>query len=326
MKFPAGIPPTPYRAKDDQFHEPGSDVWHTEACWFSFHVPERNLGGWLYGFIRPNIGVCTSSVFLYDEKESAPHRAIFNEHQQAQPIPESPDLNDFQFPRGYHVKTLEPMTRYKLDFQQDDVLMVDLVFDAIMDPHPYSKNAFAESSHYDQIGHIIGHIVLRGERIDVDCHGMHDRSWGPRTDSAPPNFNRMCYDYGCGPDRLAFCTFSHQTELGGGGTSAIAHGFWLGEDGRRIQIVDGERTVERDPLNIWARRVTIDATDADGEDHHIEGRDLSHFFFSPARWISLITLLEWDIDGSTGWGEDQDLWRYDQYALAYRSANYPGSI
>ncbi len=313
----------PFAPEDDAFHPPGPDIWHTETSWFAFHVPERKIGGWLYGFIRPNLGVCTSSVFLYDDTESAPHRALFSEHQQAQPIPDVRDLNDFQFPRGYRVRTLEPTRRYKLDFQHDDVLTVDLIFDGIMAPQPYAKNAFADSAHYDQLGHVTGHIVLRGEKIAVDCHSMRDRSWGPRSDSAPPNFNRMCYDYGCGPERVGFCTFSHQEELGEGGRSPIAHGFWL-KDGRCVAIAEGVRTVERDPKNIWATRIVIEATDVEGVRHRAVGRSLSRFFFSPSRWISLDSLLEWDIDGSAGWGEDQDLWRYDQYALAYRRANHPG--
>ena len=316
----------PFLPDDDQFHPAGQDIWHTETSWFSFHIPERKIGGWLYGFIRPNIGICTSAVFLYDDKESAPHRALFSEHQQAQPIPEELDLNEFTFPRGYRVKTLEPTRRYKLDYQYGDVLTVDLEFEGLMDPHPYMKNAFSDSVHYDQLGHMTGHIVLRGERIDVDCYPIHDRSWGPRTDNAPPNFNRLCYDYGCGPDRKGFVTFSRQEELGEGGSSPLAHGVWMKPDGTRLPIVEGVRTVERDPKNIWVSRIVIECVDEEGEKHRIVGRSLSRFFFLPSRWISLDSLIEWDIDGSKSWGEDQDLWRYDQYSLAFRQANYPGSL
>lgn len=315
-----------FRPEDDQFHPPGPDIWHTETSWFAFHIPERKIGGWLYGFIRPNIGVCTAAVFLYDHKESAPHRALFSEHQQAQPMPKELDLNNFTFPRGYSVRTLEPTRRYKLDYEYGGVLKVDLEFEGLMDPHPYMRNAFADSAHYDQLGHMTGYIILRGERIEVDCYSIRDRSWGPRTDNAPPNFNRMCYDYGCGPDRKGFVVFSHQQELGEGGTSPLAHGVFMHPDGRRVPIVEGTRTVTRDPKNIWVDRLLIECVDEEGQKHVMKGHSLSRFFFSPARWISLDSLIEWDIDGSKGWGEDQDLWRYDQYQLAYRQANYPGEL
>ena len=43
---------------DDDFHPPPDDSWwFHETCWFWFFVPERRLGGWLYNYIRPNIGV-----------------------------------------------------------------------------------------------------------------------------------------------------------------------------------------------------------------------------------------------------------------------------
>ena len=43
---------------DDQHHFAvlGDDWWATETAWFSFHAPERGLGGWFYTLLRPNIG------------------------------------------------------------------------------------------------------------------------------------------------------------------------------------------------------------------------------------------------------------------------------
>lgn len=319
MPFPPGIPDPTYTADDDQFHELDDQVWQTETAWFSFHVPERRMSGWLYGFLRPNIGVCTSSVFVYDDIGSASYEIPFHEHQQAQPAPRHRDLRDFQFPAGYHLKMLEPVNRYRMTYEKDDLIAVDLEFDAIMDPHPYNKGAFSNAAHHDQFGHVTGRLTLRGESIDVDCYSMHDRSWGPRTDVAPPNFNRLSYDYGCARDDNGFCVFSAQTEMGEGGSSPIGHGFWL-KDGRRVQVVQGVRTVTRDPVNIWADRIEIEATDADGDHHRAVGRALSHFLWTPSRWITCLTFLEWDIDGHTGYGEDQDLWRYDQMSLARRSA------
>ena len=43
------------RGRDDAFHfDVMSDRWwETETAWFSFHHPERRLGGWLYSMFRP---------------------------------------------------------------------------------------------------------------------------------------------------------------------------------------------------------------------------------------------------------------------------------
>ncbi|MEE8320553.1 MAG: hypothetical protein V3R68_01785 [Gammaproteobacteria bacterium] len=72
MKIQPGIPACPYTPEDDNFHGLSDDPWETETAWYSFHVPERKLGGWLYGFVRPNFGVCTAAVFLYDDQGFAP--------------------------------------------------------------------------------------------------------------------------------------------------------------------------------------------------------------------------------------------------------------
>ena len=47
-----------FRPEDDAFHTAvmSDRWWETETAWFSFHVPERRLGGWFYSMFRPNIG------------------------------------------------------------------------------------------------------------------------------------------------------------------------------------------------------------------------------------------------------------------------------
>lgn len=328
MKFEPGIPPTTFTPEDDDFHAATDETWFTEACWFSFHVPERKLSSWLYGFVRPNVGICTASVFVYDETGSAPYEALFHEHQQAQPLPRDRDLRDFRFPEGYQVKMLEPMHRYQLSYQKADLISVDLKFEEIMEPHQFSKDSDqfgtrgSNHAHFDQFGHLTGTLVLRGESIPVDCYSIRDRSWGPRTDSTPAYASRLCYDYGCTRDGNGFCTFSTQSEVGEGGSSAINHGFWL-NNGKRLQVVEGVRTIERNARHPWATKVVLELLDVEGNRHRAVGRELSHFLFTPARWITSITFMEWDIDGKKGWGEDQDLWRYDEYSLRHRQLNYP---
>jgi len=34
-------------AADDGFHAPGDDPWFFESSWWSFYVPERDLGAWM---------------------------------------------------------------------------------------------------------------------------------------------------------------------------------------------------------------------------------------------------------------------------------------
>ena len=57
---------------DDGLHQLSDRWWETETAWFSFHVPERCLGGWLYTMIRPNIGTVAGGAWVWDETAELP--------------------------------------------------------------------------------------------------------------------------------------------------------------------------------------------------------------------------------------------------------------
>ena len=59
---------------DDAFHfESMSERWwETETCWFSFHHPERRLGGWLYVMARPNVGAVAGGAWIWDHTAHLP--------------------------------------------------------------------------------------------------------------------------------------------------------------------------------------------------------------------------------------------------------------
>jgi len=55
-----------FTAADDGFHfaQLTDRWWETETAWFSFHVPERRLGGWFYSMFRPNIGTVAGGAWV----------------------------------------------------------------------------------------------------------------------------------------------------------------------------------------------------------------------------------------------------------------------
>ena len=71
---PAPEGPVAFTADDDRFHtaELSDRWWETETSWFSFHVAERRLGGWLYTMVRPNIGTVAGRVWLWDDTAALP--------------------------------------------------------------------------------------------------------------------------------------------------------------------------------------------------------------------------------------------------------------
>ena len=56
-----------FTADDDGLHALSDRWWETETAWFSFHHPERRLGGWLYTMVRPNIGTVAGGAWVWDD-------------------------------------------------------------------------------------------------------------------------------------------------------------------------------------------------------------------------------------------------------------------
>lgn len=306
-------------AFDDQFHTLSEDPWETETCWFSFNVPERAMAGWLYAWVRPNLNNSGGGVFVYDPSGVAPWELPYFQYQYCQPLASERDLRDFTFPQNYSVKMLEPLTRYRLHYQDREHIRLDLEFNAIMEPHPFPQGdpPFVSSAHFDQAGRVSGEMILRGERIAVDCIGVRDRSWGPRLDHRG---GRLGYSFGTLSEHEGFCVFVLPSRLTADGLETIHHGYLL-RDGRRSRIVEGARSVRRDPKTNHILSMRIQARDAQGRELVAEGRALSRMVLSVPRGTTLNSFLEWRIEGvaGLGHGEDQDVWRHDQWRTALQT-------
>ena len=302
-------------AEDDNFHPlPRDDPWQTETCWFSFNVPELKLAGWLYAWVRPNLNNCGGGVFLYDPSGVSVWEQPYFQYQYCQPLPAERDLRDFQFPNNYAVKMLEPLKRYRMHYADREHLTVDLEFNAICAPHPFPRGEppFATSSHFDQPGHVTGTLVLRGETIAVDCLAVRDRSWGTRMDHRG---NRMGYTFGTLSKQEGFCIFVLPSKADAQGEEPIYHGYLL-RDGRKSTILKGTRRVERDANN-YITAMSIDAQDAEGRSLKVHGTAESRMVLAVPRGTTLNTFLTFQCEGGAiGHGEDQDLWRYDQWRTA----------
>ena len=157
---------------DDEFHPPTSDdpFW-SETCWFAFSVPERRLSGWFYPFFRPNLGVCSAAVFLWDDHGDQPWNCRYFKQFWHLPMPEGP-LSDCRIANGIRYKALESGKVYELSYRDPDgdELAIDLTFTAVMDALS-TKSSGPDGGHLDQLGKFHGTIVLDGETIAVDSYG-----------------------------------------------------------------------------------------------------------------------------------------------------------
>jgi hypothetical protein len=283
---------------DDDFHAPPDDSWWWhETCWFWFFVPERALGGWLYNYIRPNIGVAGGGCWVWDDTTTSHWETPYYTSFSNLRLPEERDLRDFRFPSGVEVEVLEPLERYRLGYVDRDLIHLDLEYDAIMRPWVSSRDGVAH--HFDQVGRVTGSLSLHGEQVDVDCLAIRDRTWTVRSER---------WKHGGGYGYTNATASSDLGFLAVGDTEQVS-GYLLA-DGVRRGVVSGRREVERDPDSGWVRRVRVELLDDTGRELAAEGRSVSRMAMpipgvAGVVWTSLV---DWQLDGTQAWGEDQEPW------------------
>ena len=297
---------------DDDFHAPLSDSWwETETVWFSFYVPERRIGAWLYNFVRPNIGVTGGGVMLYDDLAwshvETPYYRCYNVMQ----LPEKRDLRDITFPSGVAVTALRPLTSYRLTFDDSERLTLDVQWDAITDPW-VGKLVDGTPRHLDQFGRVTGHLVLHGERLEIDCYAMRDRSWQhTRREQWKDGGGN---GYTCGAADASASVFMIGEEQASDGFLVL--------DGHRAGLAHGRRRVERDPATSQVSRVVLTGKDTEGRDFEVVSSAVSKMAMTVpgVQGVCWTTMLDMSINGTHAWGEDQDFWPINGWAKFRRKA------
>ncbi len=308
---------------DDDVHPPGPNRDWTETTWWSFHVPERSLAGWLYVQMRPNIGTASGGAFVYDPAGWLPWQLPYFGWTQFQGLPDPLDLRDATFPNGVSVRCTEPGMRYDLAYRFRDQtdFIADLAFAGIVPPVPHLHGAppFTGSSHFDQPGRVVGQLQLRGQHIDVDCVSVRDRSWGRRPEMLGKR-TRLSYAFGSASPADAFLAFCAPTDV----HAEVEHltAGYLFRDGQVRRLASATRRVTWDVSSGGVERIEISGADTDGRPLEVTGTARSRMVV-PGSTLCVNTFLEWDIGGDRGWGEDQEVWSVA--ALADRVHGPPSS-
>ena len=308
-----------FTAADDGFHfDVMSDRWwETETSWFSFHHPERRLGGWFYTMVRPNIGTVAGGIWIWDATAWLPWEVPYSANYSALQLAPDSDLRNITLPTGVSIRVIEPTIAYALGFDDGDRLHVDLRFDAVMAPEPLTAvgSTFGSAHHFDQLGRVTGTLTLHGEPIEIDCIGMRDRTWGPRPEHRP---RQAAYVTGAADAANGFLAVTNGRPERPD-SDPIAYGF-LRRDGRNLSLASGERRVERDLEHGWITKITIMATDVGGRELRAVGEPVSRIIVNRHTFIDINSLVRWDVDGQTAWGEDQDMWPVHTFTAARRTA------
>ena len=298
---------------DDNFHTPTDDWWFHETCWFWFYVPERALGGWLYNWIRPTIGVTGGGCWVWDDSTALHWEVPYYSNHHNLRLPEQRDLRDFKFPSGVHVVAQEPLQRYSLSYRDEGSIALDLEFDAVMEPWVTTADdghGVLRPRHLDQVGRVRGTVVLDDEHLAVDCLAIRDRTWGLRSER---------WRTGGGYGYTNAMAESGEAFLAVGDHQSI-HGY-LTLNGTRQELIEGTRSVERDPSHGHPTRVIISGRDADGRELEAVGNSVSRMAMPIPGVHGMVwtSLVEWTVNGVAAWGEDQEPWPIARWSARRRA-------
>lgn len=335
---------TPFQPEDDTYHVPGDEhpLW-LETTWWSFNVPERRIGGWLHAGYHANRNEVTWRVFAWDPSGADLGRLAYYKTEADVAMPSGADLRDLTFPGGgFSVKMLRPLMDYHVayaDTERD--FAIEFEHRSVHPPQRFTPGEppAMHNPHLDQLGHLTGELVLRGERIEIDCHSIRDRTWGPRTNhpvgpqapGGPPRVHRVLdpggprwreierergrgriqYIFGHAGADSGFLGFVRPQDGDARGWSPMNVG-WLLRDGRfeRLDKTKSRMRNFRDPATGWSAHMLVELEDVTGRRMEAEGTAESYMCEHRA---GANALMRWEYDSRVGWGEDQDGWRLDHF-------------
>lgn len=309
-------------AADDEWHGHSPHWWETETAWWSFNVPERRMGGWLYNQVLAVQGTCNGGAWVWDD---SPAGALYEVNHRGLPFPDRGDLRNVTLPNGNSIEVIEPLMKYRTVYSDPGRFEADLVHEGIMAPHSHPIGAwpFWATRHFDQPMHVTGTIVLHGEEIAVDCYSVRDRSWGPRPAGPTPPDKKLPpgalprpnkpvranyphsvgYIFGIQDPKQAFLAFTDPWVDADGHASDDLDAGYLLRDGEYAPLARGFRTTELDPDTQFIRSIHLEAVDVLGRDLVVDGELVAHH---GERGPSGTGLFHWRwTGGCEGYGEDQ---------------------
>lgn len=340
---------TPFVPEDDTYHDASDDPYWFETTWWCFNVPERRIGAWLHAGYHANRNEVTWRVFAWDPRGADPGRLAYYANRPNVPMPADADLRDITFPGGgFGVKMLRPLMDYGITYLDADAgFSIELEHRSVHPPRRFTPGEAPamHNPHLDQLGHVVGELVLDGERIAVDCYSVRDRTWGPRggphSQSQKPAYvrgehrvrepggprwreverergrGRIQYVFGHTDERTGFLSFVRPQDGDAAGWSPMTVG-WLLKDGvfERLDKARSRMRNFRDPTTGWSAHMEVELTDVTGRTMEAEGFAVSYMCENGA---GANALMRWEYDGQVGWGEDQDGWRVDHFQKLMRA-------
>ena len=316
-------------SKDDYLHP---ELTHpadtcTETQYFGFYVPEADIYGFSYFWLKPNMqsimgGVLVAQGFKSHHLQSE----LFDFHQNIHARSAlKDDLRSYTLPNSYGVDVLDPGKHLRLRY--DDPKLKNRINLDITAAGPVAMRA--NNKHFEQAMKYEGELVLRGKTYKVDCCNVRDRSWGEPRPEVTLDFPPLTWTTGCfGPDFAFNCSaFDHPDmnpvslkDFPITAEKAFNDG-WIWRNGEQVKIKSIKKLTLRDPVTARPLSHDIHAVDVNGHEYHIKGTITAALPFS--FWPNCMTHLcmtKWECEGLIGWGDTQEV-QWSEYMRKFSKAS-----
>lgn len=299
----------------------------TETQYFGFYVPEADIYGFSYFWLKPNLGSIMGGIFACQGfKRHHLQAELFDfEQNMSSGTVIKDDLRSYRLPNSYQVDVLEPGKRLRLRY--DDPARQNRLDLAITAASPPAMRA--NNKHFEQAMKYAGELTLRGKTYAVDCFNVRDRSWGELRPEESLRFPPLTWTTGCFGKDFAFnCSAFDHPDLNPvslkdfpiSPEQAFNDG-WIYRHGELVKIKSIRKLTLRDPETARPLTHDIHAIDVNGREYRIKGTVTAGLPYS--FWPNCMThlgLTRWECEGMTGWGDTQEV-HWSDYMRAYTKAD-----
>jgi hypothetical protein len=288
-----------------------------ESVWFSVSIPERHIHGMIQYYFRPNMGMLNGGPCLWDRDNRYQWNCLHYQWSHLQAMPAGAKKFDMTARNSLSCKVIEPLRRYKLDYDKDG-MRLDLEWTAIGPCHELKTGDPGQQAtakfHIEQPGRMQGTITRHGEAMAVDCFSMRDTSYGAR------DYESLAvggYFWGIAENSSfhALCM--------GAGQFADCIGGYIMQGGEMASLVSGRREV-LEWNDLGPARVAFEGTDTMGRTMRATGIiDPGLIFTGYTDHTVQWSLTQWDWDGVTHWGDNQEFSPAERFRLIARGEQNP---
>jgi len=245
------------KATDELRHPKNDDYYFRESLYFNFNDEKNGIGAWFYYWVTPNkespAGMLVSlyhgrwtDMNVNDKAMASPGHLLKDGDKWVYCFKKDVDHqleSDFDDTElcGLRLKRIEPLKRYKIQFDDGEGNSADIDAEFMMEPFDYADGvnptpSWVAANRYHRSWWAKGTLKIAGKTYHVDCTGDSDHSWGQRhTGVFAENLFKM---------------WSFQTPDGKTSVSAIQQGPEGKEFALGFTVVDGKvasvATVEQD--------------------------------------------------------------------------------